>query len=64
MNQQNLTHLIKFLAEGLEIERIPKTKKEFFELKCSQINSADRQLLIALQILLMLYDMRDHTRKI
>lgn len=44
-------NLIKYLAEGLSLERIPKTKKEFFELKCSQINSADRQMLVALQIL-------------
>lgn len=44
-------NLIKYLAEGLYLERIPKSKKEFFDLKCSQINSADRQMLIALQIL-------------
>lgn len=44
-------NLIKYLAEGLALERIPKSKKEFFDLKCSQINSADRQMLVALQIL-------------
>lgn len=44
-------NLIKYLAEGLALERIPKSKKEFFNLKCSSINSADRQMLIALQIL-------------
>lgn len=44
-------NLIKYLAEGLALERIPKNKKEFFELKCSQVNSADKQMLIALQIL-------------
>lgn len=44
-------NLIKYLAEGLELERIPKNKKEFLELKYSQVNSADRQMLIALQIL-------------
>lgn len=44
-------NLIKYLAEGLVLERIPKNKKEFFELKCSAINSADRQMLVALQIL-------------
>ena len=44
-------NLIKYLAEGLDLERVPKNKKEFFEMKCSSINSADRQMLIALQIL-------------
>ena len=44
-------NLIKYLAEGLALERVPKNKKEFLELKCSQINSADRQMLVALQIL-------------
>ena len=42
---------IRYLATGLGIERIPKSKKEFLELNCSSINSADRQMLIALQIL-------------
>lgn len=44
-------NLIKYLAKGLTLERIPEHKEEFFELKCSQLNSADRQMLIALQIL-------------
>lgn len=44
-------NLIKYLAEGLALERVPKSKKEFLELKCSQTNSADRQMLVALQIL-------------
>ena len=44
-------NLIKYLAKGLMLERIPESKSEFFELECSQINSADRQMLVALQIL-------------
>jgi hypothetical protein len=32
-------NLIRYIADGLALERIPKTKKEFFELKCSQLNS-------------------------
>lgn len=44
-------NLIKYLAKGLALERIPETKEEFFKLKCSQLNTADRQMLIALQIL-------------
>lgn len=44
-------NLIKFLAKGLAIERIPEQKSDFFNLKCSQINSADKQMLVALQIL-------------
>lgn len=44
-------NLIKYLAQGLALERIPETKEEFFKLKCSQLNTADRQMLIALQIL-------------
>lgn len=42
---------IKYLAKGLGIERIPNSKKDFLNLNCSSINSADRQMLIALQIL-------------
>lgn len=44
-------NLIKYLAEGLGIERIPKTKDSFLKLTCFSINSADRQMLILLQIL-------------
>ena len=44
-------NLIKYLAKGLALERIPETKEEFYKLKCSQLNSADRQMLIMLQIL-------------
>lgn len=44
-------NLIKYLAEGLDLERIPRTKREFMDLNCFQINSADKQMLIALQIL-------------
>ena len=44
-------NLIKYLARGLMLERIPESKSEFFKLECSQINSADRQMLVALQIL-------------
>lgn len=43
--------LIKYLAKGLALERIPERKEDFFNLKCSQLNSADRQMLVALQIL-------------
>lgn len=44
-------NLVKYLAKGLALDRIPKTKDEFYRLKCSQLNSADRQMLVALQIL-------------
>lgn len=44
-------NLIKYLAKGLALERIPEQKDEFFKLKCSQLNSADKQQLLALQIL-------------
>lgn len=44
-------NLIKYLAQGLALERIPEKKEEFYKFKCSQLNSADRQMLIALQIL-------------
>lgn len=44
-------NLIRYLANGLALERIPESKEDFFNLKCSQLNSADRQMLVALQIL-------------
>ena len=44
-------NLIKYLANGLALERIPEQRKEFYSLRCLQINSADKQMLIALQIL-------------
>lgn len=44
-------NLIKHLAKGVGLERIPESKNEFFQMKCSAINSADRQMLAALQIL-------------
>ena len=46
-------NLIKYLSEGLALDRVPRNKKEFFEFNCSRLNSADRQMLVALQILYM-----------
>ena len=44
--------LIKRLAKGLGLERVPKTDTEIDRLRLDkQVNGADRQLLIALQIL-------------